>query len=79
VFALKKSRVVDRGVRARRGTERVDETRVDEKRAWVPYWYCLSHGSSWLYITTTTRILYIFRGKALTPRASAEKPRDDAS
>ena len=53
MFALKKSRVVDRGVRARRGTERVDETRVDEKRAWVPYWYCLSHGSSWLYITTT--------------------------
>jgi hypothetical protein len=46
VFALKKSRVVDRGVRARRGTERVDVRRVDEKRACVPYWYFLSHDSS---------------------------------
>ena len=46
MFALKKSRVVDRGGRARRGTERVDGKRVDEKRVCVPYWYVLSHDSS---------------------------------
>jgi hypothetical protein len=43
---LKKSRVVDRGGRARRGTERVDGKRVDGKRVCVPYWYFLSHNSS---------------------------------
>ena len=35
VLALKKSRVVDRGGRARRGTERVDVKRVDGKRVCV--------------------------------------------
>ena len=46
VLALKKSRVVDRGGRARRGTERVDGKRVDASLTCVPYWYFLSHDSS---------------------------------
>ena len=46
VLTLKKSRVVDRGGRARRGTERVDGKRVDASLTCVPYWYFLSHDSS---------------------------------
>jgi len=37
VFAFKRLRVVDRGVRARLGTERVDGKRVDASLALVPY------------------------------------------